>query len=101
MTPPSTPVPGLPTPTEGAATLSWVMPTTNTDGSVLTDLTGYRIVYGTSNTNLNTVINITNPSISTYIIDNLPANNVYYFAIKAYNSNGTESVLSNVISKEL
>ncbi len=32
----------------GDATLSWDPPTTNADGTPLTDLAGYRIYYGTS-----------------------------------------------------
>ena len=32
----------------GSATLSWEAPTTNTNGTALTDLAGYRIYYGPS-----------------------------------------------------
>ena len=30
-----------------ATTLNWTAPTTNTDGTALTDLAGYKIYYGT------------------------------------------------------
>src|SRR5690242_6265952 len=37
----------------GNATIRWTAPTKNTDGSTLTDLKGFKIVYGQSATNLN------------------------------------------------
>ncbi len=32
----------------GAATVAWIPPTRNSDGSTITDLAGYTIYYGTS-----------------------------------------------------
>ncbi|MBB6092727.1 hypothetical protein HNQ60_001605 [Povalibacter uvarum] len=82
----------------GSATVSWVAPSQNTDGSSLTNLAGYRIYYGTSATALTQVVNVTNPSLSTYMIEGLsPA--TYYFAVRAYTSAGAESTNSNVASK--
>src|SRR5438309_11629995 len=43
---PPPPPPPPPPPTSGTATLSWLAPTTNTDGAALTDLAGYVIYYG-------------------------------------------------------
>lgn len=84
--------------TNGAATLSWLPPVANTDGSSLSNLSGYRIYYGTSATALNRTIQINNVSISTYVIDSLsPAK--YYFAVRALTSAGRESALSNIASK--
>ena len=40
---------------EGSATLSWMPPTENADGSALTDLAGYRIYYGRNPNTLNPV----------------------------------------------
>jgi hypothetical protein len=58
----TTTAPSLPPPpSTGAATLSWQAPTQNTDGTALTDLAGYRIVYGTSQSALNQTITISNP----------------------------------------
>lgn len=82
----------------GAATLSWSAPTQNTDGSSLTNLSGYRIYYGTSSGALTHTIQVSNASISSYVVENLtPA--TYYFAVKAVTSAGAESGLSNVASK--
>jgi hypothetical protein len=83
-----------------SASLSWTPPTQNTDGSTLTNLAGYRLYYGTSATALTQSIQIANPSVSTYVIDGL-APTTYYFAVRAYTSDGAESANSNVASKTL
>jgi hypothetical protein len=46
------------------------------------------------------VAEISNPSLSRYVIDSLPSG-TYYFAITAYNSQGMESALSGEISATL
>jgi hypothetical protein len=84
----------------GSATLSWQAPTQNTDGSALTNLAGYRIVYGTSQSALDQVIQISNPGTTTYVVDGLTSD-TWYFAIKAYASNGSESANSGVASKTI
>lgn len=82
----------------GSATMSWVAPTSNTNGSTLTNLAGYRIYYGTSSNAMNRTIQISNPGMASYVVENLsPA--TYYFSIKAYSSSGAESAASNVASK--
>ena len=82
----------------GAASLSWEPPTTNTDGSALTNLAGYRIVYGASPTQLTQMIQVGNPGVSSYVIDSL-APGTYYFAVRAYTNKGAESADSNVLAK--
>jgi ABC-type oligopeptide transport system substrate-binding subunit len=84
----------------GAATLSWTAPTENSDGSAVTNLAGYRIYHGTSANALNTVVQVSNPGISLYVVDNLSAG-THYFAVSAYNSAGTESDRSAVASKTI
>jgi hypothetical protein len=79
------------------ATLSWVAPDQNTDGSALTNLAGYRIYYGTGVDALTEVIEVPTVGITAYVIDNLAAG-TYYFSIRAYTSAGIESPLSNVVS---
>jgi Putative Ig domain len=82
----------------GSATLSWTPPTRNTDGSTLNNLSGYRIYYGTSSNSMTKTVQVNNPSLSNYVIENLsPA--TYYFAVKSLASGGTESALSNQVSK--
>jgi hypothetical protein len=79
-----------------ALTLSWEAPTQNTDGTPLLDLRGYRIYYGTTPQILNTV-DVDNPGLTTYVIDNLTAG-TYYFAVTSYNSAGVDSLRSSEIS---
>ena len=81
-----------------AATLSWTPPIENEDGSSLVNLAGYTIVYGPSSTTLHQSIRLENPGLSRYVIDDLPAG-TYYFGIKAFNAEGVESSVSNVVSK--
>ncbi len=78
-------------------TLTWQPPTENTDGSALTNLAGYYIDYGTETQNYTTTVQIANPGITTYVIDNLSPG-TYYFAITAYNSTGEDSGYSNQVS---
>ena len=87
--------------TYGSVTLHWTAPVENDDGTVLTDLTGYKIRYGTDQNNLQTVLNITNIGLADYVIDNLPTGKTYYFVITAYNSNNTESKYSNTVIKTM
>jgi hypothetical protein len=86
--------------TNGSATLGWTPPTQNSDGSTLTNLSGYRVVYGRTSTNLDQLVQIANPGLSTYTITGL-SSGTWYFAVKAYNSSGMESNLSNVGSKTI
>jgi hypothetical protein len=83
-----------------AVTLTWLPPDTNSDGSPLTDLAGYRIYYGTDANALGNVMQVNNKGITSGVIEGLiPAH--WYFAIRAYNSAGVESDLSGVLSAEL
>jgi hypothetical protein len=85
--------------TTGSATLSWAAPATNTDGTALTDLAGYKIYYGTASSNYTTVINVGN--MLSYTINNLASGHTYYFAVTAYDSTGLESGYSAEASKTL
>jgi hypothetical protein len=85
----------------GTATLSWLPPTENTDGSTLTNLAGYNIYYGTEAGNYTEAITIDNPGIAEYVVDNLPPGNTYYFVITAFDSSGNESEYSTMGSKTI
>lgn len=82
----------------GGAELSWTPPTQNTDGSTLTNLAGYRIAYGTSPNALTQTVQVANVGVTRYSIDNLSPG-TYYFAVRAYTANGTESSNSDVATK--
>lgn len=83
----------------GTATLIWLPPTTNEDGSVLEDLAGYKLYYGISSNALTNVITINNPGLSVYVVEGLAVNATYYFAVKAIDFSGNESIFSNIVSK--
>ena len=84
----------------GSATLTWLPPTTNTDGSPLSNLAGYRIHWGTTPGSYSSSVTVMNPGLATYVVENL-APNTYYFAVKAINSSGAESGFSNQASKTI
>ncbi len=95
------PVDTSPPPTvSDSATLSWNVPTKNTDGSPLTNLAGYRIYYGTDATALAQSANIDTTDTTSYVVSGL-SSGTWYFAIRAYNTAGTESNLSNLASKTI
>lgn len=84
----------------GSATLKWQPPTSNTDGSPLTNLAGYVIRYGTSPAILSTEVKIANPGLTTYMVSELtPA--TWYFQVSAYNTSGVESAPSAIASKTI
>ena len=83
-----------------AVTLSWDAPSENTDGSPLLNLQGYRVHYGSSSQAYAETIEVSNPGLTTYVVQNLPAGN-YHFAVSAYNSSGEESALSGEVSAEV
>jgi hypothetical protein len=86
--------------TNGSVTLSWTPPTTNSDGTPLVDLAGYRIVYGQTSRQYSAVLDIPATSVTSAMIENLvPA--TWYFAVKAYTRTGVESDLSNEASKTI
>ncbi len=84
----------------GTADVSWTPPTTNTDGSTLTNLAGYNIYYGTSPNALNQQVQVSTVGVTNYVISGLTSG-TWYFAVTAYTSTGTESGLSNVASKTI
>jgi hypothetical protein len=84
----------------GSVSLSWIPPTTNTNGTLLTNLAGYKIYYGTSSSSLNQSVQITNPGIASYVIGNLsPA--TWYFSLVSYNTANIESPFSQIVSTKI
>ena len=91
----------LPGPSTSSASLDWAAPTTNTNGSALTNLGGYKIYYGTSSSRLSSTITISNPGLQTYVVEGLPIGTTYYFAIVAVTTGGVESADSAVVSMQI
>ena len=86
-----------PPPATGSATVTWSAPTENTDGTPLTNLSGYQLYYGNSPGNLTQSVTINNPGVLTYVLTGL-ASGTWYFAVQANTSAGGSSVLSNSAS---
>jgi len=82
----------------GAATLAWTPVTQNTDGTLVMDLAGYRIFYGQSMNAMNTVEVLSDPSLTSFVVTNLPSG-TWYFTVAAYTSGGVQGVMSNVGTK--
>lgn len=99
--PTPTPVPPPPPPpATHLAIVSWAVPLLNTDGTALTDISGYLVYYGTSPTNLAQSIPITGAGITSQVVTGL-ASGTYYFAVATVNSTGVASVVSNAASKSV
>lgn len=84
----------------GSAVLTWTAPTLNTDGTSLTDLTGYKVYYGTSTAALTSSVSVASGATTTTIA-NLPMGKTYYFAIASVSASGGEGNKSNVASKTI
>lgn len=80
--------------------MSWEAPTTNTNGTPLMDLAGYRIYYGSSPESLGHSVQIKTIGLQTYVIENLEPG-TWYFAVMAVAGDGTESTLSNIVAKTI
>jgi hypothetical protein len=86
-----------PTVSSNAVTLNWTPPTENTNGTALTNLSGYNIHYGTASGDYTQTVSVANAGIATYVVDDLTPG-TYYFSVGAVNSQGTESPLSSEVS---
>jgi hypothetical protein len=84
----------------GSATLSWMPPTQNTDGTPLTNLAGYRVYWGPAVGNYTSSVTLNTAGLTSYVVSNL-APGTYYFAVSALNSGGLESALSNSALKTI
>jgi hypothetical protein len=82
----------------GSATIAWNTPTTNTDGSALTNLASLRVYYGTSSSSLTQRTDISDITQRSATISSLSPG-TWYFAMRSVNTSGVESSNSNVASK--
>jgi hypothetical protein len=90
----------------GTAVLTWNGPSTNADSTVLSDLAGYRVYQSTTSGSYTSgpVATVTAAAsgggTASATINNL-ASGTYYFVVRAYDSSGNESVVSNEASKTI
>ncbi len=84
----------------GSATLTWTPPTERVDGTPLTNIAGYGIAYGRTSGIYDQVLEINNPGISTYMVENLNQG-TWFFAVYVYDDLGLTSDYSDEASKEI
>ena len=85
---------------DGTAVLTWVAPTTRTDGSAFDDLSGYKIRYGVEPDQLRCEIEIGDPKAVAWKVTGLSPG-TWHFAIVSVDSAKVESELSGVVSKRI
>ncbi len=85
------------------AKLEWDAPTTNEDGTRLTDLKGYKLYYGPSSQNYTGSIDVgdTRSVEIASISDTLPTSGTVCFAVTAYDTLGNESNYSNEVCGDI
>jgi hypothetical protein len=83
-----------------SATLSWVPPTLNTDGTPVRNLAGFRIYYGNRSGQYSEILSVPGARVTSAVIEGLaPA--TWYFAVRAYTTEGVESADSAEASKTI
>jgi hypothetical protein len=88
------------TTTDGVATLDWLPPTANTDGTTLTNLAGYTVYYGSSPDNLSKSVKVSNAGVATYTVTGL-ASGTWYFAVTSYSADGVESARTSTVTTKI
>lgn len=78
-----------------SVTLNWTKPTTNVDGTALTDLAGYTVSYGDAPGSYSTSLTLTAATTSV-VVEGLTAGK-WYFAIQSRNNSGVESDFSSEV----
>lgn len=81
----------------GSVTVSWMPPTSNSDGTQITNLAGYRINYGTSPDALVQSTSVDSAGLTSIVLNNLTPG-TWYLAIRSVNGNGVASNESPVVS---
>jgi hypothetical protein len=83
---------------QNSTTVKWIPPTENEDGTLLTDLAGYKVYYGTSSLNYSSSVDV--GYVTQFKLYNLPPG-TWYFAVTAYDTLGNESAISNELGKSI
>jgi len=97
-TPPSGTKTTIPVKTiNGVATLDWLPPTQNSDGTILTNLAGYTVYYGTDPNNLSKSVKVSNPGLASYTVTGLTSG-TWYFAVTSYSADGVESTRTATVT---
>jgi len=84
-----------------AVTVSWVPPTTNTDGTRVQGLDGFGVYYGTAPGQYSQFHAVPDPGTRSACLSGLSAGTTWYFAVTAISSSLAESAYSIEVSKTL
>jgi hypothetical protein len=84
----------------GSATLNWLPPDANADGTVPLDLAGFRVYKGLTVDGFEQVASLDNPGIATFVVTDLTPGD-WLFAVTAFDSAGLESEFSNFAVKTI
>jgi VCBS repeat-containing protein len=99
---PTEPEPTNPVPTEPGPTadinLSWIAPSEREDNEpiLLSEISGYKIYYGTTQGNYNNSVSINEGSAVSYVFNEF-SSGTYYFVITTLDTDGRESQYSSAI----
>jgi hypothetical protein len=80
-----------------SVSVAWTPPTQNDDGSTLTDLSGYKIHYGTTSKTYTQSVSVNNAGLTRYQLDSMPSGKIY-IAMTAVNAAGAESDFSTEVA---
>jgi len=86
-----------PAPVTGSAKVSWTAPTVNADGTPITDLAGFRVLYGPASGSYTLSVAASAPPVT---VSNLPAGR-WFFVVKAVDTASNESAASAEVSKTI
>jgi hypothetical protein len=84
-------------PAPGTLALSWTAPASNTDGTPLTDIAGYRISYGMDPATLDQTVNVSAGATAVTLLG-LTSRATYFITVRTLNSAGVFSAPSAVVS---
>ena len=82
----------------GSAFMTWTPPTENEDGTPLTDLAGFEVLYGRELGQYDYSKTLPNPGLTTYMVEELTGGK-WYFTVIAYDFAGNKSRKAVAVSK--
>ena len=82
----------------GSALLTWAPPNLNEDGTPLTDLAGFQVLYGRELGQYDYSKTVANPGLTMYMVEELAAG-MWYFTVIAYDFSGNKSRAAVAVNK--
>jgi hypothetical protein len=85
---------------DGSTRLAWTAPMENENNEPLNDLAGYKVHCWAAENQYTNTIEVDDPETTSYVIEGLDPG-TYNCAVSAIDTDGTVSVLSNVVAKTI